>query len=123
MFMRDSLRVICHAVKGGDVPTSAPDHECMAGMPSRTTTYKSTEALEAQHRVVEHIRAYMTERRLNTAEMARRLGCDRGNLSRMLRGVRVGMSLDFLLAASRLRRTRIDVLVEEPAEPPRSPPT
>ena len=75
---------------------------------------KTTEDLEAEARIRAHLRQQMDERSLSRAELARRVGSDDGNMTRILDGSR-GAGLGLVLRICRgLHITATRLLEEDP---------
>lgn len=77
---------------------------------------KTVEDLEAEARVRSHLRQQMTERHIDRAELARRVGSDNGNMTRILAGTR-GIGLGLVLRISRALKVSPTRLLEEWAPP------
>lgn len=77
---------------------------------------KSPEDYEAEARIRAHLREQMKERRINIAELARRLKTDDGNLNRILKGGR-GLGLGLALRICRNLKIRGTMLLEENPKP------
>jgi DNA-binding Xre family transcriptional regulator len=87
---------------------------------------KTAEDYEAEARVRAHLRQQMHERKIDRAELARRIGSDDGNMTRILNGSR-GIGLGLTLRISRaLKITPTRLLEEDPpgefSDPPDNDP-
>lgn len=75
---------------------------------------KTVEDLEAEARVRAHLRQQMEERHISRAELARRIGSDDGNMTRLLNGTR-GVGLGLVVRICReLSITPTRLLLEDP---------
>lgn len=95
---------------------SPPAHDTSATGETPRVPKKSGEDLEAEARVRAHLRQQMRERSIDQAELARRIGSDDGNMSRILSGGR-GIGLGQALRISRaLKITPTRLLEEDPPD-------
>lgn len=77
---------------------------------------KSPEDLEVEARIRAHLKQQMAERQIHQTELAHRIGCDDGNITRILKGER-GFGLGQALRISRaLKITPTRLLEEDPPD-------
>jgi transcriptional regulator with XRE-family HTH domain len=77
---------------------------------------KRTEDLEVAARIRGHLRQQMMERGISRVELARRLGCNAGNLTRILHG-QVVPGLGLVVRICRALKVTPTRLLEEDAPP------
>lgn len=107
-------RSLCHTaeiVKGRTAPRSATRRQTVGPVP------KTPEDLEAERRIRAHLRQQMAERRITQTELARRIGRDDGDITRLLSGERGIRSLGLVLRICRVLKISATRLLEE--DPPR----
>lgn len=98
---------------GASIGDPAPSDNVSRQSP-RTVGKKTAEDYEAEARIRGHLRQQMHDRRINIAELARRVGSDDGNMTRILngdRGIGLGLTLR-IIRGLKLNATR---LLEEDA--------
>lgn len=103
---------ICHMadkVKKGSAPRG-PDLGEAPAVPKKTP-----EDLEAEARIRAHLRQQVKERNITPTELARRIGADDGNITRILKGTRGIKSLGQVLRICReMKLTATRLLEEDP---------
>lgn len=92
------------------------DHSEKELFQSAPVPHKSPEDHEAAARIRAHLRQQMHERGIHQTELARRIGCDDGNIKRVLEGSRsVGLG-QVLRICRGLKITATKLLEEDPPE-------